>query len=176
LSKTLIGRFASPEDAGEAIYALRAYRPVGARPPARPAALLGSRVSAAVSVCMLGGAVLGYLSASGTFAGVGFGGGATATPTALLGATVLGLALGIPAGLVLGLLIAMLVPVRGAPLFRVQRVSRHGGTIVVQTTNRWAALLADRLRDVHAVKVHTLAGKVDAAQVGSALDQLQAHR
>ncbi len=175
MSKTLVGRFASAEEAGEAILALRGYRPAGARPPARPTALLGSRVSAAVSLCMLGGAVLGYLSANGTFASVGLAGTTNATPSALLGATVLGLALSIPAGLVLGLL-ATLLPARGAPLFRVQRVSRHGGTLVIQTTNRWSAHLAERLREARAVKVHTLAGKVDSVQVGSALDQLQARR
>jgi hypothetical protein len=168
--KTLVGRFASPEDAGEAIFALRMLRPPTAR---LQSGGLGRRVMLMTTLCVAGGAALGYLSATGALGSLSPVSGASGISP--IGGAVLGFAIGIPAGLILGLLFTIF-PVRDSTSFRVQRVSHHYHTLVIQTTNRLAAQLTDALREAHALKVHTFTGKVESDQVGSALDQMRSER
>lgn len=167
--KTLVGRFASPEDAGEAIFALRALRP-----PTRIRNIgLGRRVMMMTTLCVAGGAALGYLSATGMFKNLGLG--VSASSISPIGGAVLGFAIGIPAGLILGLLFTIF-PVRDSMSYRVQRVTHHYHTLVIQTNKRLVGEITEALRQAHALKVHTLAGKVDPDQVRSALDQMQSDR
>lgn len=170
--KTLIGRFASPEDASHALYALRGYRPTGAPRPTRANAQ-GMRVTVTTWICMLGGAALGAAVASGSVAAFHLG-TASSTPLTsaqMAGGAVLGLALGIPAGLLVGLLFNFL-PMRGTSPILARSVNRHHHTIIVQTKDRLIAPLTQFLRDAHAEKVHVLKGKVQSSQITSALDQL----
>jgi hypothetical protein len=170
--KTLIGRFASPEDASHALFALRGYRPAGVPRPPR-ANVQGLRITVTTWLCMLGGATLGLAVASGRLATMHLGitPSAPITPAQMAGGAVLGVALGIPAGLLVGLLLSLL-PLRGTAPILAQSVNRHHHTIIIQTKDRLIAPLTQFLRDAHAQKVHVLAGKVQSHQITSALDQL----
>jgi len=174
--KTLIGRFATPEDASHALYALRGYRPTGTPRPARTN-VQGMRVTVTTWLCMLGGAALGAAIASGSLATMHLGTLSTTplAPAQMAGGAVLGLALGIPAGLLVGLLLSFL-PLRGTSPILARSVNRHHHTIIVQTKDRLIAPLTQFLRDAHAQKVHVLAGKVQSHQITSALDQLSRMR
>jgi hypothetical protein len=174
--KTLVGRFASPEDASQALFALRGYRPTGTPRPARPN-VQGMRITVTTWLCMLGGAALGAAIASGSLATMHLGtpSATPLTPAQMAGGAVLGFALGIPAGLLVGLLLSLL-PLRGTSPILARSVNRHHHTIIIQTKDRLIAPLTQFLRDAHAQKVHVLAGKVQSSQITSALDQLSRMR
>ena len=172
--KTLIGRFASPEDATQAQALLATYRPNG-----NVRGSLGNRVSWATTLSVIVGAFVGFLAANGTVnswgltldGGKSYLGMTTSDPALLFGYTVLGFALGIPAGLFLGVIAASL-PARGTLPFRVIALTHYGQTVIVQTGNRYVAQVAKLLSEGQAQHVQTLSGRIEPEQVSSALDQL----
>ena len=172
--KTLVIRFATADEATQAQSALFAAYPIR-----HACGSLSNRVSAVTALCVVGGAILGYLAANGTVArwGIMLDGGnsylgvVTHDPLILLGYSALGLALGIPVGLILGVF-ATFFPERGVQPFRLATLMHYDQTLIALTTNRHAARIAQLLRDNRAQKVQTLTGRIDPAQVRAALAQL----
>jgi hypothetical protein len=172
--KTLVGRFPTATDAAQAQASLVTRYTTA---PSRGST--SNRVAAATALCVVGGAIFGFLAANGTVAnwGITLDGGKsylgvmTNDPLMLFGYTALGLAMGIPFGLILGMFTTML-PQRGALPFRVAALVNHGQTVIVQTDNRHAQGIAQVLSDSQAQRVQTLDGRIDPVQVSSALDQL----
>jgi hypothetical protein len=174
--KTIVGRFATAEDAVHAQALLNnSYASVShARSSVTPV------VTGITAVSAVAGALVGYLSASGVVAGMGLSlnggqnylGVTTTDPLTLLGYAGLGLALGIVVGLILGIMAAFLLPQPGALPFRIAALAHYGQTVIVQAANGQADRIAKLLGEGRAQKVQTLDGRIDPAQVNYALDQL----